>query len=98
MKESSGHHIQLSVAQQMTGLPKFRRRTFNSVHIEGWALYVEQLGKEVGFYRDPVSDYGRLGSERLRAVRLVVDTGIHSEVWSRDQEVHLPNPGPSTSP
>ena len=82
-----GHHMQLSVAQQMTGLPKFRQHAFNSGYIEGWALYAEQLGKEVGFYQDPVSDYGRLSSERFRAVRLVVDTGIHSEGWTRDQVV-----------
>ena len=82
-----GHHMQLSVAQQMTSLPNFRRHTFNSGYIEGWALYSEQLGKEVGFYRDPVSEYGRLGSERFRAVRLVVDTGIHSKGWTRDQVV-----------
>jgi uncharacterized protein (DUF885 family) len=82
-----GHHMQLSVAQQMTGLPKFRQHAFNSGYIEGWALYAEQLGKEVGFYQDPVSDYGRLASERFRAVRLVVDTGIHWQGWSRDQVV-----------
>jgi uncharacterized protein (DUF885 family) len=82
-----GHHMQLSVAQQMTGLPKFRQHSFNSGYIEGWALYSEQLGKEIGFYQDPVSDYGRLGSERFRAVRLVVDTGIHSKGWTRDQVV-----------
>ena len=82
-----GHHMQLSVAQQMTSLPNFRRHTFNSGYIEGWALYSEQLGKEVGFYCDPVSEYGRLGSERFRAVRLVVDTGIHSKGWTRDQVV-----------
>jgi uncharacterized protein (DUF885 family) len=82
-----GHHMQQSVAQQMTGLPKFRQHSFNSGYIEGWALYAEQLGKEVGFYRDPVSDYGRLGSERFRAVRLVVDTGIHSKGWTREQVV-----------
>jgi uncharacterized protein (DUF885 family) len=79
--------MQLSVAQQMTSLPKFRQHSFNSGYIEGWALYSEQLGKEVGFYRDPVSDYGRLGSERFRAVRLVVDTGIHAKGWTRDQVV-----------
>jgi uncharacterized protein (DUF885 family) len=84
-----GHHMQLSVAQQMTGLPKFRQHAFNSGYIEGWALYAEQLGKEVGFYQDPVSDYGRLSSERFRAVRLVVDTGIHSKGWTRDQVVEL---------
>ena len=55
-----GHHMQLSVAQQLTGLPKFRQHGGNSGYIEGWALYAEQLGKEVGFYQDPVSDYGRL--------------------------------------
>jgi uncharacterized protein (DUF885 family) len=82
-----GHHMQLSVAQQMTGLPKFRQHSFNSGYIEGWALYSEQLGKEVGFYGDPVSDYGRLGSDRFRAVRLVVDTGIHAKGWTRDQVV-----------
>lgn len=82
-----GHHMQLSVAQQLTDLPKFRRHVGNSGYIEGWALYAEQLGKEVGFYQDPVSDYGRLSSELFRAVRLVVDTGIHSEGWTRDQVV-----------
>jgi uncharacterized protein (DUF885 family) len=82
-----GHHMQRSVAQQMTDLPRFRRFVGNSGYIEGWALYAEQLGKEVGFYQDPVSDYGRLSSELFRAVRLVVDTGIHSMGWSRDQVV-----------
>jgi uncharacterized protein (DUF885 family) len=84
-----GHHMQLSVAQQMTSLPKFRQHSGNSGYIEGWALYSEQLGKEVGFYQDPVSDYGRLSSELFRAVRLVVDTGLHSEGWSRDQVVEF---------
>ncbi len=84
-----GHHMQLSVAQQLTGLPKFRQHSGNSGYIEGWALYAEQLGKEVGFYRDPVSDYGRLSSELFRAIRLVVDTGIHSQGWSRDQVVEF---------
>ena len=82
-----GHHMQLSVAQQLTGLPKFRQHDGNSGYVEGWALYAEQLGKEVGFYQDPVSDYGRLSSELFRAVRLVVDTGIHSKGWTRDQVV-----------
>ena len=82
-----GHHMQRSVAQQMTSLPKFRQHIGNSGYIEGWALYAEQLGKEVGFYTDPVSDYGRLSSELFRAVRLVVDTGLHSEGWSREQVV-----------
>ncbi|HEY1313702.1 MAG TPA: DUF885 domain-containing protein [Steroidobacteraceae bacterium] len=82
-----GHHMQLSVAQQLTGLPKFRQHSQNSGYIEGWALYAEQLGKEIGFYQDPVSDYGRLSSELFRAVRLVVDTGLHSQGWTRDQVV-----------
>jgi uncharacterized protein (DUF885 family) len=82
-----GHHMQLSVAQQLTDLPKFRRHGGNSGYVEGWALYAEQLGKEVGFYQDPVSDYGRLSSELFRAVRLVVDTGIHSKGWTREQVV-----------
>jgi uncharacterized protein (DUF885 family) len=85
-----GHHMQLSVQQQLTGLPKFRLHGLGfNAYIEGWALYAEQLGKEVGFYQDPVSDYGRLSSELFRAVRLVVDTGIHSKGWSRDQVVEF---------
>jgi uncharacterized protein (DUF885 family) len=83
-----GHHMQLSVQQQLTGLPKFRLHGLGfNAYSEGWALYAEQLGKEVGFYQDPVSDYGRLSSELFRAVRLVVDTGIHSKGWTRDQVV-----------
>jgi uncharacterized protein (DUF885 family) len=83
-----GHHMQLSVQQQLAGLPKFRLHGLGfNAYIEGWALYAEQLGKEVGFYRDPVSDYGRLSSELFRAVRLVVDTGIHAKGWTRDQVV-----------
>jgi uncharacterized protein (DUF885 family) len=83
-----GHHMQLSVQQQLEGLPKFRLHSLGfNAYIEGWALYAEELGKEVGFYQDPVSDYGRLSSELFRAVRLVVDTGIHSKGWTRDQVV-----------
>jgi uncharacterized protein (DUF885 family) len=85
-----GHHMQLSVQQQLTGLPKFRLHGLGfNAYSEGWALYAEELGKEVGFYQDPVSDYGRLSSELFRAVRLVVDTGIHSKGWSRDQVVEF---------
>jgi uncharacterized protein (DUF885 family) len=85
-----GHHMQLSVQQQLTGLPKFRLHGLGfNAYSEGWALYAEQLGKEVGFYQDPVSDYGRLSSELFRAVRLVVDTGIHSKGWTRDQVVEF---------
>jgi uncharacterized protein (DUF885 family) len=85
-----GHHMQLSVQQQLTGLPKFRLHSLSfNAYIEGWALYAEQLGKDVGFYKDPVSDYGRLSSELFRAVRLVVDTGIHSKGWTREQVVEF---------
>src|SRR5579864_50415 len=83
-----GHHMQLSVQQQLAGLPKFRLHSLGfTAYVEGWALYAEQLGKEAGFYQDPVSDYGRLSSELFRAVRLVVDTGIHSKGWTREQVV-----------
>jgi uncharacterized protein (DUF885 family) len=88
-----GHHMQVSLAMDLKGLPKFRTLLFNSGYIEGWALYAEQLGKEVGFYQDPVSDYGRLSSELFRAVRLVVDTGIHDKGWSRDQVVEYMRAG-----
>jgi uncharacterized protein (DUF885 family) len=82
-----GHHMQLSVAQKVPGLPQFRQHGGNSGYVEGWALYAEQLGKEVGLYKDPASDYGRLSSELFRAVRLVVDTGIHSKGWTRQQVI-----------
>ena len=82
-----GHHLQISVAQQLQGLPKFRLRGGYTAYTEGWALYSEELGKEVGFYTDPISDYGRLNSELFRAVRLVVDTGMHDKGWSRDQVI-----------
>jgi len=85
-----GHHLQLSVQQQLTGLPKFRLHGLGfNAYTEGWALYAEQLGKEVGLYQDPVSDYGRLSSELFRAVRLVVDTGIHAKGWTREQVVEF---------
>jgi uncharacterized protein (DUF885 family) len=82
-----GHHLQISIQQSLTGLPEFRKHGGNSAYTEGWALYAEALGKEIGFYQDPGSDYGRLRSELFRAVRLVVDTGIHDMGWSRDQVV-----------
>ncbi|MGA7274558.1 MAG: DUF885 domain-containing protein [Candidatus Udaeobacter sp.] len=82
-----GHHLQISIAQTLEGLPKFRLHGFLSAYAEGWALYSEALGKEIGFYQDPVSDYGRLSSEMLRAVRLVVDTGIHDKNWTRQQVI-----------
>ena len=82
-----GHHLQISIAQTLQGLPKFRLHNFYPAYAEGWALYSEALGKEIGFYKDPVSDYGRLNSEMLRAVRLVVDTGIHDKKWSREKVI-----------
>lgn len=82
-----GHHLQISIAQQLTGLPQFRRNGGYNAYAEGWALYTERLGKEVGFYQDPYSDYGRLEDEMLRAIRLVVDTGLHDMKWSRQQVV-----------
>ena len=84
-----GHHMQLSIQQQLTGLPRFRQRGGggSTAYVEGWALYAEELGKEIGFYQNPVSDYGRLNSELFRAVRLVVDTGIHDEGWTRQRVV-----------
>jgi uncharacterized protein (DUF885 family) len=82
-----GHHLQISIQQRLTGLPEFRLHVINNAYAEGWAVYAEALGKEIGFYQDPASDYGRLNLELMRAVRLVVDTGIHSEGWTRDQAV-----------
>ena len=70
-----GHHLQISIAQTLQDLPKFRLHAFYPAYAEGWALYSEELGKEIGFYKDRVSDYGRLNSEMLRAVRLVVEIG-----------------------
>ena len=82
-----GHHMQISIAQALENLPKFRLHGFYPAYAEGWALYSEELGKEIGLYKDPVSDYGRLNSEMLRAVRLVVDTGIHNKNWSREKVI-----------
>ena len=84
-----GHHMQISIAQTLPDLPKFRLRGGYSAYAEGWALYSEELGKEIGFYKDPVSDYGRLNSELFRAVRLVVDTGIHDKKWSREKVIEF---------
>lgn len=82
-----GHHLQISLAQELTGVPDFRRFENYTAFIEGWAFYSEQLGKEVGFYQDPYSEYGLLENQMWRAVRLVVDTGVHSKHWTRDQMV-----------
>jgi uncharacterized protein (DUF885 family) len=83
-----GHHLQFSIAQELTGLPPFRKYNLDlNAYTEGWAFYSERLGKEVGFYQDPYSDYGRLQNEMWRAVRWVVDTGVHSRHWTRQQMV-----------
>ena len=82
-----GHHLQLSMAQEVGTLPPFRQHGYWGAYIEGWALYSERLGKEVGFYQDPYNDYGRLQDEMLRAIRLVVDTGLHYKHWTREQVV-----------
>ncbi len=82
-----GHHLQISLAQEQTGIPEFRRFEMYTAFVEGWAFYSEQLGKEVGFYQDPYSQYGLLENQMWRAVRLVVDTGVHYRHWTRDQMV-----------
>ncbi|HEY5712589.1 MAG TPA: DUF885 domain-containing protein [Allosphingosinicella sp.] len=82
-----GHHFQNALAQELPAIPKFRRFGGNSAYGEGWGLYSERLAKEMGFYRDPYSDFGRLSLELWRAVRLVVDTGIHSKRWTREQAI-----------
>jgi uncharacterized protein (DUF885 family) len=82
-----GHHMQISIAQTLPELPTFRQQAGYSAYAEGWALYSEKLGKEIGFYQDPYSDYGRLSSEMLRAIRLVLDTGVHYKHWTRQQMV-----------
>jgi uncharacterized protein (DUF885 family) len=84
-----GHHLQISIAQELPSLPPFRQNGGYTAYVEGWALYSERLGKEVGFYTNPYNDYGRLQDEMLRAVRLVVDTGLHYKHWSRDQVVQF---------
>ena len=84
-----GHHMQLSIQQELTELPKFRQQGGYTAFVEGWALYSERLGKDVGYYQDPYSDYGRLNDEMLRAIRLVVDTGLHDQKWTRDQVVQF---------
>lgn len=92
-----GHHMQLAIAQELDGIPKFRRFGGATAYIEGWGLYSELLPKEIGLYQDPYSDFGRLAMELWRAARLVVDTGIHAKKWSREQAIqylvdNTPNP------
>jgi len=82
-----GHHLQISISQELGDVPTFRKFSFYTAYQEGWGLYSERLGKDVGFYQDPYSDYGRLEADIWRAIRLVVDTGVHSQHWTRDQMV-----------
>ncbi|MFZ3266818.1 MAG: DUF885 domain-containing protein [Terriglobales bacterium] len=82
-----GHHLQISIAQELPELPPFRQQENYTAYTEGWALYAERLGKEVGFFQDPYSYYGHLQDDMLRAIRLVVDTGFHYKHWSRQQVV-----------
>ena len=82
-----GHHMQISIAQELRGLPKFRKYGGYTAYIEGWGLYSEYLPKELGFYSDPYSDFGRLAMELWRSCRLVVDTGIHSKKWTREESI-----------
>ncbi|WP_265528422.1 DUF885 domain-containing protein [Sphingomicrobium marinum] len=94
---SPGHHLQRSIQTGLEGLPAFRRFGGQTAYTEGWGLYSEELGKDMGFYTDPYSDFGRLGMELWRAARLVVDTGIHHKRWSREQAIaylteNTPNP------
>lgn len=92
-----GHHMQISIAQELEDLPRFRKFGGETAYIEGWGLYSERLPKELGFYEDPYSDFGRLAAELWRACRLVVDTGIHEKRWTREQAIdylleNTPNP------
>jgi len=83
-----GHHMQLSIKQELTGLPKFRKFGGYTAHTEGWGLYSEMIPKEIGLYQDPYSDFGRLAMELWRACRLVVDTGMHSQKWTREEGIN----------
>ena len=82
-----GHHFQIARAIELEGVPKFRRFGFYGAYAEGWGLYAELLGREMGFFQDPYSLFGHLSSDLWRAVRLVTDTGLHSKKWTREQAI-----------
>ena len=82
-----GHHMQIAIQQELTDIPRFRTQYFTTAYVEGWGLYAEWLAKEMGGFEDPMSDFGRLGGEIWRAIRLVVDTGIHAKQWTEEQAV-----------
>jgi uncharacterized protein (DUF885 family) len=82
-----GHHMQIAIAQELTGVPQFRTQSFFTAYTEGWGLYAERLAKEMGAYEDPYADFGRLGAEIWRAIRLVVDTGLHAKQWTEEDAV-----------
>ena len=82
-----GHHFQSALAQELPNVPKFRRFGGNSAYGEGWGLYAEGLGQEMGFYREPMSEFGMLSTQLWRAIRLVVDTGIHHHRWTRERAI-----------
>jgi uncharacterized protein (DUF885 family) len=82
-----GHHLQIAIAQELQGVPEFRKNTSYTAFVEGWALYAESLGDEMGFYTDPYSKFGQLTYDMWRAVRLVVDTGLHTMGWTREQAI-----------
>ncbi|HEX5707378.1 MAG TPA: DUF885 family protein, partial [Pyrinomonadaceae bacterium] len=92
-----GHHMQIAIGQELPELPPFRQQAGYTAFVEGWALYSERLGKEVGFYSNPYNDYGRLEDEQWRAIRLVVDTGIHYKKWTREQVVQYMRDNSSSS-
>jgi uncharacterized protein (DUF885 family) len=93
-----GHHLQISIAKEASALPRFRRNGSYAVFEEGWALYAESLGDEMGMYKDPYSKFGNLNDEILRAARLVVDTGIHALGWTRAQAIAYMNDNTSNPP